>query len=183
LLAISLFGPSPRGWGNPRQAMKKLLAKRAIPTRVGKSRRGLKRADLGSGHPHAGGEIVLARNLAHHFPGPSPRGWGNRLQSIARKQLTRAIPTRVGKSRSRKGNRINRPGHPHAGGEITQAWEQTYPSNGPSPRGWGNPTGEGSGPICARAIPTRVGKSRKGCLRMCLFSGHPHAGGEIPAKE
>ena len=50
---------------------------RAIPTRVGKSRVTSFMVVICAGHPHAGGEILIAGPIEAITPGPSPRGWGN----------------------------------------------------------------------------------------------------------
>ena len=113
--------------------------------------------------------------------GPSPRGWGNRPLRPPSQRPCRAIPTRVGKSCTGRSGRWMVPGHPHAGGEIT-GWKRNMARrSGPSPRGWGNRDLPASPPRTRRAIPTRVGKST--CLprTRSRSSGHPHAGGEIPA--
>ena len=70
-------GPSPRGWGNQEVIGFYINRTRAIPTRVGKSSVTRIGASPASGHPHAGGEIHVARAIARRVIGPSPRGWGN----------------------------------------------------------------------------------------------------------
>ncbi len=70
-------------------------------------------------------------------------------------------------------------GHPHAGGEIGDVNAVCLAEVGPSPRGWGNPTAAHTLKLSARAIPTRVGKSKGGVPVHRLHAGHPHAGGEI----
>ncbi len=70
-------------------------------------------------------------------------------------------------------------GHPHAGGEITGKVFTAQLPSGPSPRGWGNLDGERGQKTHVRAIPTRVGKSRRLTSGRWQQPGHPHAGGEI----
>ena len=113
--------------------------------------------------------------------GPSPRGWGNRRHWPRRPPELRAIPTRVGKSACHAIATGGHPGHPHAGGEISGDDARIQQGNGPSPRGWGNPS---ITKVCAariRAIPTRVGKSSSTSAQHTSNPGHPHAGGEIDA--
>ncbi len=71
---------------------------RAIPTRVGKSTYYRTAERSGAGHPHAGGEIPEIVETISPRVGPSPRGWGNPRRGSIPHQLSRAIPTRVGKS-------------------------------------------------------------------------------------
>ena len=111
--------------------------------------------------------------------GPSPRGWGNLSPHFMVTCPVRAIPTRVGKSRPDRPGPRPRAGHPHAGGEIELVREYLAGSNGPSPRGWGNPTRRQPALAGRRAIPTRVGKSPSGNQIDVCDAGHPHAGGEI----
>jgi len=135
------------------------------------------------GHPHAGGEIWGGGLHYPDFPGPSPRGWGNRQNQLVPTDPPRAIPTRVGKSYLTFAPPNRRTGHPHAGGEIVGVAFARRRVSGPSPRGWGN-----LGVCCvpaffARAIPTRVGKSIGGDGDGRNSAGHPHAGGEINNRE
>ena len=152
-------GPSPRGWGN-RMVLPALQGvTRAIPTRVGKSKRGPTLMQSATGHPHAGGEIDGTRLGVNDLVGPSPRGWGNHLETHLEALADRAIPTRVGKSSRSTKDREQDAGHPHAGGEIRLTFANAAFFHGPSPRGWGNPLRACGGCCCLRAIPTRVGKS------------------------
>ncbi len=172
-------GPSPRGWGNLAAAAGVQVSGRAIPTRVGKSRLGAPASIRPAGHPHAGGEIAAALASDDEIPGPSPRGWGNRIDDHRGARTLRAIPTRVGKSPWSEGELVTVTGHPHAGGEILGCPAGQGAAAGPSPRGWGNPRVSVSSSWDLRAIPTRVGKSHQWMRHGSRASGHPHAGGEI----
>ncbi len=156
---------------------------RAIPTRVGKSVRRIFRPLRMSGHPHAGGEIPSPTLSPAGTIGPSPRGWGNLAETDDGRVTTRAIPTRVGKSRQSRHYSEDHAGHPHAGGEIFLDGESDCWLDGPSPRGWGNRGGQSLRIVLRRAIPTRVGKSISSPLAAPFSSGHPHAGGEIMQKK
>ena len=155
------------------------MNRRAIPTRVGKSRFSPMLRDHSSGHPHAGGEINLNRHHRRRGDGPSPRGWGNQDRHRRHRPLHRAIPTRVGKSLRRRSSTRRRAGHPHAGGEIVSPGDVAMWECGPSPRGWGNHLSHSAGGRLMRAIPTRVGKSIARRVKIPYVAGHPHAGGEI----
>ncbi len=176
-------GPSPRGWGNRGSPSARAAIVRAIPTRVGKSIRLARTPILTSGHPHAGGEIVETPQETQLILGPSPRGWGNPNRAILVRCVVRAIPTRVGKSRSRCPPHRKSSGHPHAGGEIRGKSNVPRSHHGPSPRGWGNRNDIRHHRRKRRAIPTRVGKSGPPRSSSCRHSGHPHAGGEISGPE
>ncbi len=73
-------GPSPRGWGEPARACAGLLRRRTIPTRVGRTRCSAQGLICRPDHPHAGGENTPAAQRKDPAVGPSPRGWGERLE-------------------------------------------------------------------------------------------------------
>ncbi len=154
-------GPSPRGWGNRKTNARRAKCHRAIPTRVGKSHGRVRHCAIATGHPHAGGEIPTVACLNDAQAGPSPRGWGNPLTPRLHAERGRAIPTRVGKSFAVRELLPGSAGHPHAGGEISRPLAPHLCRRGPSPRGWGNPPAPTASPWRPRAIPTRVGKSRR----------------------
>ena len=172
-------GPSPRGWGNRWRNGCQTGPGRAIPTWVGKSTASGAGFCAASGHPHVGGEIRYSPNDSQRAPGPSPRGWGNRIVEDVQISIKRAIPTWVGKSQHRWQGLPAMPGHPHVGGEIGRRgfWRPMF--CGPSPRGWGNPRSQSGSRHWRRAIPTWVGKSARRWARGHKRSGHPHVGGEI----
>ena len=61
--------------------------------------------------------------------GPSPRGWGNLSAMAVQNTITRAIPTRVGKSPQTLPLDRELPGHPHAGGEISGLANELHSQN------------------------------------------------------
>ena len=73
--------------------------------------------------------------------GPSPRGWGERLQTRPLSRWQRTIPTRVGRTMSRPEKASIATDHPHAGGETYNDLAQRVLNPGPSPRGWGERAG------------------------------------------
>ena len=111
------LGPSPRGWGELQELQDNLIARRTIPTRVGRTPTYLDSVQDAADHPHAGGENVPVRALLPAFGGPSPRGWGERLGSRQIATFARTIPTRVGRTTKRILERLGKADHPHAGGE------------------------------------------------------------------
>ena len=111
-------GPSPRGWGHQGRCGSRLQVQRAIPTRVGTSSTPNEPRPHSPGHPHAGGDILGRRFIQSRHSGPSPRGWGHPHASAGCRAACRAIPTRVGTSRSLFESAAHRAGHPHAGGDI-----------------------------------------------------------------
>src|ERR1035437_9312685 len=111
------FGPSPRVWGELRRSGTQWCCGRTIPTRVGRTQshecHGARFAD----HPHACGEN--AQQLAHKrfVNGPSPRVWGERIDTGLMRSPGRTIPTRVGRTRNCDQARETSTDHPHACGE------------------------------------------------------------------
>ena len=175
----SVYGPSPRGWGNRLVRWHNLPCSRAIPTWVGKSVGIAGRRHRRTGHPHVGGEIRIVAYAFSTARGPSPRGWGN-LHCRSRCRFdSRAIPTWVGKSSIRHSHDDRNAGHPHVGGEIEPQCTASDCEYGPSPRGWGNHRRCPARIVRRRAIPTWVGKSIAPEARKDLNPGHPHVGGEI----
>ncbi len=68
--------------------------------------------------------------------------------------------------------------HPHAGGENLGKDLFWMIVGGPSPRGWGKRCPARPCRICARSIPTRVGKTFTRGVVAKFTAVHPHAGGE-----
>ena len=79
--ALDFFGPSPRVWGNQTADHSISGDWRAIPTGVGKSLRSYPPHGNSSGHPHGCGEIRVCTAATRPIGGPSPRVWGNLLDS------------------------------------------------------------------------------------------------------
>ena len=90
------FGPSPRGWGQPRLDAANQGILRTIPTRVGTTIAYQKDAVANADHPHAGGDNLTTGQESNNWFGPSPRGWGQRPGVLAGELVIRTIPTRVG---------------------------------------------------------------------------------------
>ena len=173
-----LFGPSPRGWGKPARNRGGGKESRAIPTRVGKTKRNAWMNRANAGHPHAGGENRAVFGASAHDIGPSPRGWGKHRENRPYSRRNRAIPTRVGKTGRCLSLRRQLPGHPHAGGENASELTGPATQRGPSPRGWGKRFFGSFKSRSGRAIPTRVGKTVMVRAGSASLAGHPHAGGE-----
>ncbi len=90
----------------------------------------------------------------------------------------RNIPTRVGKSSTRRASRDGTSEHPHASGEKTAGKHVGPVGDGTSPREWGKgPPLRGAGREL-RNIPTRVGKRPRASTWGRSATEHPHASGE-----
>ena len=176
--ANTTTGPSPRGWGEPANAVRRLPPGRTIPTRVGRTGFGFRRRRTRSDHPHAGGENSLTRAPACAVRGPSPRGWGELGDGGRGAGSRRTIPTRVGRTPDGGGRRCQFADHPHAGGENSAMRESRDLSRGPSPRGWGEPVQRAEPVAHMRTIPTRVGRTAWSVPIHARKTDHPHAGGE-----
>ncbi len=129
-------------------------------------------------HPHAGGENTRKSFQEGNFPGPSPRGWGKHAARRPAHVQTRTIPTRVGKTLTRKKCPRLISDHPHAGGENRDEKRERGRQVGPSPRGWGKPPEQSPPGSPSRTIPTRVGKTGRPGRASDPTPDHPHAGGE-----
>ncbi len=171
-------GPSPRGWGERTNQPPVRGANRTIPTRVGRTMGNRKEPRLPTDHPHAGGENNATLQCEDLTSGPSPRGWGERDDSVHGAEQSRTIPTRVGRTANLGPHDATSADHPHAGGENPPTGPLPTYSPGPSPRGWGEPRDLRLPGHCERTIPTRVGRTRAFRLPNILDADHPHAGGE-----
>ena len=173
------IGSSPRGWGTLYSKPLVIPFYRFIPTRVGNSNIRYARRGRVAVHPHAGGELFGFSAINCFFLGSSPRGWGTLILRMVQVSLVRFIPTRVGNSiRTPEPLRL-RSVHPHAGGELKSAHDQSRHKTGSSPRGWG--TRDLPCEIYPewRFIPTRVGNSIPNSGAVNDVAVHPHAGGEL----
>ena len=180
--ALPPGGPSPRGWGKRSRSRAKSYPRRAIPTRVGKTLFNPRFDLILPGHPHAGGENFCGEPKNKDKSGPSPRGWGKHAPTVSQVRALRAIPTRVGKTESWTVTNDEKSGHPHAGGENDEEAQPEDGWGGPSPRGWGKHNRRFLTLSRLRAIPTRVGKTFSEDAFDPENPGHPHAGGENPAR-
>ncbi len=158
---FSLFGPSPRGWGELSSKRKCRLKLRTIPTRVGRTCARMVLENSPADHPHAGGENSMSSVCSGTINGPSPRGWGERPLYGPPNHSGRTIPTRVGRTAPREGIAMTLADHPHAGGENQEVDAAHAASVGPSPRGWGELGVHLRHCSGFRTIPTRVGRTRE----------------------
>ena len=115
--------------------------------------------------------------------GPSPRGWGERVDRRGWTRTERTIPTRVGRTQTGRTQTGMEPDHPYAGGENRFGLAQRRRHPGPSPRGWGEPVPDAAIPCAQRTIPTRVGRTNLGRVDFERRADHPHAGGENQANQ
>ncbi len=171
-------GPSPRGWGERTWRRGRCWRSRTIPTRVGRTRTGVRSPTSASDHPHAGGENWFCIWTRCRNIGPSPRGWGELEDPELGLHDRRTIPTRVGRTCRRRAVVRHSPDHPHAGGENPRASSWPFLSRGPSPRGWGELQVHPAAAAVERTIPTRVGRTVAFVPSSLPSTDHPHAGGE-----
>ena len=137
--AFSTSGPSPRGWGERGLCARAGDSGRTIPTRVGRTQIAPSAFPSTADHPHAGGENFGAARFMVAAVGPSPRGWGERREFRGAIIQRRTIPTRVGRTEKAVHLVDSAEDHPHAGGENWRRLPTPSGSDGPSPRGWGEP--------------------------------------------
>ena len=97
LMALDVYGPPPRVWGERTGHIKIKLMPRSTPTRVGRT---------------FGGVVLLL-----YLTGPPPRVWGERNLEAFSDDPARSTPTRVGRTRSTRPPIPLLPVHPHACGE------------------------------------------------------------------
>ena len=172
------FYSSPRVWGIPPTRVVNTLVFRFIPTGVWNTGSRDRITTDCSVHPHGCGEYhdYLWFSLLWH--GSSPRVWGIPLNSKALGLSVGFIPTGVGNTVSRplvkRGLRV----HPHGCGEYVGHRPGLDDYRGSSPRVWGIlPLGNFDIPMSG-FIPTGVGNTGHGKIRISIDKVHPHGCGE-----
>ncbi len=178
----SIYGPSPRGWGERELVAARWQRVRTIPTRVGRTIRSRCPRPSVADHPHAGGENGCVGVASEPDDGPSPRGWGERGQRAHLVRGVRTIPTRVGRTSFVVMYPSAASDHPHAGGENQHGEAHQEGDAGPSPRGWGEHGARYPFHRVRRTIPTRVGRTSGVTVPSHPAADHPHAGGENPPR-
>ncbi len=114
---FSVFGPSPRVWGERSSNVPPPEAVRTIPTRVGRTKHTVGDSQHLADHPHACGENRHRISPCIKWSGPSPRVWGEHLLLMGVRTVFRTIPTRVGRTIPWCGSGARGSDHPHACGE------------------------------------------------------------------
>ena len=149
---------------------------------MGNSSPGSYRNVLHAVHPHACGELIVARIVLPGQDGSSPRVWGTRCYYLDIDYLQRFIPTRVGNSDLKE--RLERLDtvHPHACGELPDTVHFQDRAHGSSPRVWGTLEDKSFVSLSERFIPTRVGNSNHRSGGRSRNPVHPHACGELRIK-
>ena len=151
-------GSSPRGRGKHGLAVGRVLKRRLIPARAGKT--------------------WVAHSGNCMWGGSSPRGRGKPSGPAYHRSATRLIPARAGKTRLSRGRSLARRAHPRAGGENHLSHHETSSLTGSSPRGRGKPSPPDEGGAAGGLIPARAGKTLAACSSTPPRRAHPRAGGE-----
>ncbi len=135
-----LTGSSPRMWGTLPPVFPWVGLHRFIPTHVGNSTGVCHGNRSNPVHPHACGELGMARMSRSGRAGSSPRMWGTHKFIIKCVLITRFIPTHVGNSKPFSNSVSFASVHPHACGELSRRRITMNYLHGSSPRMWGTPT-------------------------------------------
>ena len=136
---------------------------------------------MASVHPHGRGEHFKEPSPEKIASGSSPRAWGTPISLQAVKQCIRFIPTGVGNTIHKDLRDHIAAVHPHGRGEHINSTAAKLKPIGSSPRAWGTQ------PMViiyckkTRFIPTGVGNTYTLCIRVFLYSVHPHGRGEHPS--
>ena len=134
----TLYGTSPRLWGDLGGPALRPNIERYIPTSVGRLSRHCGTSGTVTVHPHVCGEIGLNRTKPIFMIGTSPRLWGDFLRVISRRPECRYIPTSVGRLKLCPSAMSLNSVHPHVCGEISRYCTRRRRDNGTSPRLWGD---------------------------------------------
>ena len=171
-------GSSPRMWGTPVNNFFLPFTYRFIPTHVGNTCLYTTESLAIPVHPHACGEHLSHSLDRYKVRGSSPRMWGTQPVSISIVQASRFIPTHVGNTSVRRGDKAAEPVHPHACGEHWTSGIWNGGMLGSSPRMWGTLERGTFTRNARRFIPTHVGNTDAHHVKRARPSVHPHACGE-----
>ena len=94
----TMWGSSPRVWGQVPGLTVARVTGRIIPTRVGTSNNSIRYGNTYADHPHACGDKVRLASPEINILGSSPRVWGQDFNLLFAQNFFRIIPTRVGTS-------------------------------------------------------------------------------------
>ena len=97
---ITIWGSSPRVWGQATAILSQFAFIRIIPTRMGTSLRQIHAKICVKDHPHAYGDKKLSYRFHKKGVGSSPRVWGQEQEHAQHLCLLWIIPTRMGTSRA-----------------------------------------------------------------------------------
>ena len=172
------IGPSPRAWGEQVLSCTPEAVDRTIPTGVGRTFAWIIVKEPPADHPHGRGENSSVRTGIVLPTGPSPRAWGEPGSCHRVGQLSRTIPTGVGRTGDKMAHGAPVTDHPHGRGENTCRRAARRNGCGPSPRAWGEPPGMPDQRDPDRTIPTGVGRTIPPEVVRRAVTDHPHGCGE-----
>ena len=128
-------------------------------------------------HPHARGRQTgcmgkggRSRTIPTHV--------GRTRSAPGATRRTRTIPTHVGRTREVPVGSARHADHPHARGENPTMPAANIPTDGPSPRTWGERPASRAVSFRLRTIPTHVGRTISRYPPCHPHADHPHARGE-----
>ena len=174
----TMWGSSPRVWGQVPGLTVARVTGRIIPTRVGTSNNSIRYGNTYADHPHACGDKVRLASPEINILGSSPRVWGQEVNMLSESEMGGIIPTRVGtscKARTLDGNSQD---HPHACGDKSHIALFNCVLVGSSPRVWGQVLDAITMVSFIGIIPTRVGTSKSRLSCIVAKKDHPHACGD-----
>ena len=171
-------GSSPRVRGKRRRWIRGRGAPRLIPARAGKTLHPGGRLPGRAAHPRACGENGGRPGRVQKGRGSSPRVRGKRCHESQRKNRSRLIPARAGKTHVRRLLSGRRWAHPRACGENGNRSRGRSPGKGSSPRVRGKRAVRHSEHHGSGLIPARAGKTMFAALTVRRLWAHPRACGE-----
>ena len=113
----TVWGSSPRVWGQVYKPCFVSTVIRIIPTRMGTSRQALQQDRHGKDHPHAYGDKLTKSLTTCPQKGSSPRVWGQVICNFYIACGYGIIPTRMGTRFCKDGVTRWYQDHPHAYGD------------------------------------------------------------------
>ena len=151
---------------------------RFIPTCVGNTSHHRNTPTARAVHPHVCGEHYGPLDRAVSGNGSSPRVWGTRPHVATGVSVIRFIPTCVGNTFQKMGEKQTQAVHPHVCGEHVTGSLKRARQSGSSPRVWGTHPAHLCHRCCCRFIPTCVGNTKKYLIMPWHVRVHPHVCGE-----
>ena len=173
---------SPRLWGCSAENVPAIPAQRVFPTPVGMFRGKRRAVGTEGSFPHACGDVPAGPPAQSARRAFSPRLWGCSREMTPRPVAIKVFPTPVGMFREHWRVLHERPGFPHACGDVPGK-EPPHPRSLTfSPRLWGCSVGGRHHTPGRRVFPTPVGMFRRRGRCSRWRRGFPHACGDVPSK-
>ena len=176
-LSPRIIGLSPRGRGNPRNALRDNENQRSIPAWAGQPCTPVVNVIAKAVYPRVGG-ATLSMGLAYlYLAGLSPRGRGNHPNVTQGEVDDRSIPAWAGQPQPTPATHFNKTVYPRVGGATVGSALRGRVTIGLSPRGRGNHRAGAQLVDDRRSIPAWAGQPLAVSVATRFLPVYPRVGG------